>query len=248
MTKAAGLLDAVLRSIAETYSPQQPEELTGFSATVGHDSAGGLMVIGRAVNGWSNSWTCADISNSEGRARIVQEILNSSSGGQSRETCPMAWVNLQWGSKDGYSTARSPFWRSIRSVLSELGLADGNGSQWASRLFWTNLFKVAPSAGGNPSNALITAQHAACRNLLHFEIATSHVSKILFLTGLDWSYAFLPPLRNVRFADSYGRHVALHGLMTSSSGEDTSVVVASHPQGKKRAEWVEDVVGAFAYN
>jgi hypothetical protein len=132
-------------------------------------------------------------------------------------------------------------------VLSELGLADGDSPDWASRLVWTNLYKVAPSSGGNPSNALIAAQHAACRDLLHGEIDNSDVRRILFLTGLDWSYAFLPPLQNVSFADSYGRHVALHGEMTNKSGSLVSVVVAAHPQSKKSAKWVEEVCGAFAH-
>lgn len=242
----SSLLGDVFTSVAEGYSSNSEEMLTGFSAAFGQNSTGGLMVIGRAVNGWTNSWRLGDIQDLRRRQEILQDVEEFGAGPASSQACPMSWVSEQWGSSTKYNTARSAFWRCIRNVVAELGLADVASSQWSSELAWTNLYKISPADGGNPSQALIDAQHLKCRVLLHSEIYVSAATRILFLTGLDWAYSFLPELNNVRFAPTYNRQVALSGSLMNGSGNPVSIVVATHPQGKDETRWANEVCVAFS--
>jgi hypothetical protein len=92
----------------------------------------------------------------------------------------------------------------------------------------------------------MNAQHASCRELLLAEIGFSDVKRILFLTGLDWAYAFLPVIDKACFSQTFDRHVHLHGQLKSDSAASLSVVIASHPQGKNETMWVNEVCEAFS--
>lgn len=239
------LLDSVLARVGENLTSSSDKELTGFAAAYGRKSRGGLLVIGRAVNGWTQNWRVHELRQPARRARILREIENSVSGKTSRDGCPMSWVADQWGATEDYNTARSAFWRSIRGVVSSLSVAPVDSPEWPSYLAWTNLYKVAPAEGGNPSDQLASVQHLPCRDLLFAEIEKSAAKNVLFLTGLNWAYAFLPPLHDVQFADDFNRQVALSGRLHKNNEAPMHVVVASHPQGKNETKWISEVVAAF---
>jgi hypothetical protein len=245
-TRLSRLLDDVLTDVGESYKPRSDEKLTGLATAFGTMSRNGLMVVGRAVNGWQNSWTIDEVRNPERRAMILKDIERTDSNQAAVDNCPMAWVSKQWGNGEKDDTKRSAFWRCIRTVVHDLRIADESSTDWPSRLVWTNLYRIAPDKGGNPSQRLMNAQHASCRELLHAEIRSSDVERILFLTGLDWAYAFLPPLDNTCFSDTFGRHVHLHGELKRCSGASVRVVIASHPQGKKETQWANEVCEAFS--
>ena len=245
-TRLSGLLNDVLIDIGASYKPPSNEKLTGLAAAFGTMSQDGLMVVGRAVNGWMNSWTIDEVRDPERRAMILKNIERAGSNQIEVHDCPMKWVSAQWGNSAEGDTKRSAFWRCIRTVVDNLRIADVSSSDWPSRLVWTNLYKIAPDEGGNPSQRLMSAQHASCRELLHAEIRSSDVDRILFLTGLDWAYAFLPPLEKACFSDTFDRQVHLHGELKRQSAASVPVVIASHPQGKKESQWTNEVCEAFS--
>ncbi len=137
------------------------------------------MVVGRAVNGWGGGFEMSALATEESRSGL--------SGAPTWNGCPLGWVTESWGINDKkrkkYNPARSAFWRVIRAVAADLEI---DGPKWSSRLAWSNLYKVSPAHGGNPSGRLCRAQRAACIELLWGEIETLAPRRILVLTGWNW--------------------------------------------------------------
>ncbi len=235
-------LTNLLLSIGSAADRLPRAQVTGFLAVTGTCYSGELMVIGRSVNGWTDGIEPQRLSD-QSTARSYAIQVQDSVAGNGR--CPMIWVTDCWGEKDGYNTRSSAFWRTIRLVVGELCIADIEDRTWPSHLVWSNLYKVAPVGGGNPGQALCTAQLPSCISLLGEEIERFAPKRILLLTGMSWAEPFLASFtRRVSMA-SLGYVEAL-GRIHRQAGGETSIVVATHPQGKRQADWVTDVVNAFS--
>lgn len=233
---------APVGEVAGTLSRRQRRELSGFLAMQGCGYSGGLMVVGRATNGWD---TCAypdQLEDPAFRGEFALEVQKSVEG---NGRCPMAWVTEQWGATDCYNTKKSAFWRVIKQVIQRL-MADANCKDWSSRLVWSNLYKVSPGEGGNPGTTLRNVQLCGCKELFQFELETYRPERLLLLTGWDWAKPFLCELSvdgesNKEFEDV--KHV---GGLTLTDGFKVRVVVARHPQGLRPEKcWVEEVLKAF---
>ena len=228
------LSEEILRPIGEASGMPK---LCGFLACKGKLYDGGLMVVGRAVNGWAGDISLGEIASAENRQRFAKEVVGSSQGGNG----PMQWVLDGWGSTTGYNTNRSAFWRVIKQVTREV-CTGANEDDWASHLVWSNLYKVAPSEGGNPTEQQMEAQFEGCKKLLQREIEDFAPSRMLFLTGWGWAKWFLEELGVVPAKTA---HVEATGRLRTGEGRSCATVVASHPQGKPQEPWVAEVLAAF---
>ena len=111
----------VLAAIGREAVRLPESEVTGFMAIAGCLYARTLMVVGRAVNGWTDGALPHNLTASahgECYSRGVRHSVNGD--GQ----CPMRWVTDRWGNTNGYNTRRSAFWRAIRGVVARLEIAD----------------------------------------------------------------------------------------------------------------------------
>lgn len=222
-------------------------EVSGFLAAKGRKYSGELMVVGRATNGWEGSCfpggnPCKapypeKFTDPAFRKKFAREIQMSVSGDD-----PMAWVHQQWGAKNCYNTKRSAFWRVIRRVTVGLNIAGESYGDWASHLVWSNLYKVSPNAGGNPSDRLCYRQFQGCKDLFRLELDTYRPQRLLLLTGWNWADGFLCGLVKV---DATGNYVERVGTLPSTDGYPISVVVARHPQGKSEEAWSTEVLETF---
>jgi hypothetical protein len=146
-------LGRMLRNAGEQNPRRLPKELTAFASMTGERFAGELVVVGRAPNGWRVKYAPDELLEASALERIVDETLQSSRGGERETRCPMLWVSSEWVNSEqgGYATSRSAFWRVSRAVVGRLGVADIGKPSWPSYLAWSNLYRVAPYSGGNPS-------------------------------------------------------------------------------------------------
>lgn len=225
----------VLSAVGQQAARLGSTEITGFLAMTGHAFDRGLMVIGRAVNGWTEGVTPDQLrapAEAERYARLVQESVSGNG------MCPMRWVTERWGAGKDYNTKRSAFWRCIRCVVQGLGLADVKDKGWPSRLVWSNLYKVSPAGGGNPAKVLCEIQLDGCAELLKLEFRTYRPSRVLFLTGLDWSAPFLE-------AAELQESVGFQYVERVGDALGARCVIAVHPQGKPETAWAREVVRAF---
>ena len=200
-------------------------------------SAGGLMVVGRAVNGWTHDVSPEGLSDNSVRYKFKSAIHASAN-------CPMTWVTNQWGATDCYNTRKSAFWRVIREVTVRLGISEESSNDWSSHLVWSNLYKLSPHEGGNPSGALLNAQFDGCKTLFELEIETYRPGRLLLLTGWDWAEPFLGNLCRV---DQPGRkYVERTGRCLFGDGQQSRIVVSCHPQGKFEKRWVKEALDCLA--
>ena len=235
--------ETILTSVGKNATKIPEYNVSGFLSSKGSNYDYELMVVGRAVNGWIKGIDPAELIDVHARKKYAEEVYKSVNG---ESGCPMEWVMEQWGTGlTDYNTKRSAFWRVIRALVGQFSGIDENSHNWPSHLVWSNLYKVAPSDGGNPSERLCEVQLDGCKSLLGSEIHTYRPKHLLFLTGLDWIEPFLQDFsKNYRsVSDSF-----VEDMGTMDMGPDASakVVIAAHPQGKDESQWVRQVFRAFS--
>jgi hypothetical protein len=236
MTPAARILaEEILPAVAKVAK----KAITGGLVKRGQRYNGALMAIGRAVNGGDFDISPAELQQPERRMAFIEQVTSATGADGA---CPLAWVKNQWGKSGEYNSARSAFWRVLRTLAREL--FDCDEPDWPSHLVWGNLYPLAPSVGGNPNVALQRAQFEGCRRLLRQEIEGYRPRRLIFLTGLDWAKPFLrgkfepSTIRSLPFVETAGYWVL-------GSGHRASAVVAPHPERKPEASWTAAVVAAF---
>ena len=233
--------DSILGPVIESYS-RESAPLCGFMAREGRKYNKRLMVVGRAVNGWGNKKSTAELQYSSARQNFIDSFRSSD------DDCPMVWVAKSAGNTDGYNTNRSAFWRVIRRVSRRLGVwHDGQEENWSSRLVWSNLYKISPHACGNPSDKLCALQEPGCIELLRKEIEDYQPERILFLTGMNWAKPFLASLGCQQPA-SDGLVEASGTLIVPGGDAAIPFVVAKRPDrrdGSLESDWVEKVISRF---
>ncbi len=197
----------------------QPEGLSAFWPLEGRhykEAPKRVLLVGRATNQWGRHGL--DVSG----ARAESDLSGS-----------------QQFVDDGKYARRSRFWETARAVLASLGVArpadETHANGWMQSLAWTNLFKVAPMAGWNPSAAVRGAVRQDCIELLRLEVEALRPDLVLALTGGDWLAEFVTgldlPLRPTggRFVDGVAR------------APGTTWVVARHPMGKPVAPYLGEL-------
>ncbi len=256
------LLATILSSVGRESAQLPNEKITGFLSMTGHAYNHELMVIGRAVNGWLNGVYPNKLSNqivTHAQDAFDRATKPSPHANAIRRPilpitnpCPMLWVTDLWGAhragKD-YNTAKSAFWRVIKNVVHQLNIKNINDDNWPSHLVWSNLYKISPAEGGNPSDKLCDLQLDGCLEFLKMEIKNYQPKRILFLIGIkQWEPArkFITALhRKIGATNPAFTQVQAYGNATNDCGHQYRFVVASHPMRKPEDPWVNEVLQAF---
>lgn len=227
------ILDRMLLNVAQKRALLGPSEmeLATFAASKGVAYDGELMVMGRAPNRWVSGCQ-ADWVVDAARKKIVDDTIDV---GRSEDS--MLCVT---------EPCKSAFWRVIRAVVRDLAIADVEDPKWPSCLVWTNLYKLSPEKGGNPSARLRRMQSAECLQLLELEIAEWKPKRVLILAGRNWAKCLLDRLNVTETACTSGKFVDFVGDLVLDEGKrGVRIVVAKHPQTKPEAPLVQEVVAAF---
>jgi len=233
--------EQVLDPVIREYRYKQ-QSLCGFMALKGSEYAGSrkLMVVGRAVNGWGEGAAASDLATSDSKEKLIEGIFYHDG------VCQLAWVVEGAGNQEGYNTNRSAFWRVIKEVSRSLGVwEEEDEGSWSSRLVWSNLYKLSPHSGGNPSDALCALQEPGCIELLREEIIEYNPARVLFLTGMGWAWPFMKGL-GCRLQAVQGLVDARGVVELPDERPPVPIVIAAHPQAKGETAWVDQVLAAFA--
>ena len=187
--------------------------------------AGGLMIIGRALNGWEDT----DFVIEQAKGDCGDLVKRCRQSFAPRDGCPLSWVETRWGrgEKGQYRTSRSPIWRMARGLVEHCGHP---GKGWSGYLCWNNMMRVSPACGGNPPGWSCDAQRPHAAELLSREIEILRPGVIVAFTGQDWMDWFVVGLdRSVKLNPVDGcDYVSAHGQFHGST-----VIVAPHPMKKK---------------
>ncbi len=91
-------LDQLLQVLSETKGQWRTTPLTLFAAVRGSEDSDELMVIGRAVNGWTFKWSADEVKDPEERQRILDRAYVPTEWNDGK---PMLWVTDHWGGAKG---------------------------------------------------------------------------------------------------------------------------------------------------
>ena len=211
---------------------------TAMAGTLYRSQETRLMVIGRATNGWKQ----LDTSSAAAFSREAEAAFGSPG---------FSWVSGDGGDLRSardvlYRLSRSPFWRVARRLLAALG-EDASG-RWGERIAWSNLYKIAPLGGGNPSNALCRAQIGPCRAILAEEIRRFEPTHIFMPVGWNWfesdgRYDFSRLFGGVR--RSGGRYAEGSAYFALPDGRAVQAVIACRPERRPEEEYVREIAELF---
>jgi hypothetical protein len=221
------------------------EPLTGFLGMQGRLATGELAVIGRSPNQWLNEgWTAEEMCDEKNHQAVLEKTLVESLLETDRP-CPLLWVTDCWAGGRG-NMGRTAFWRVVRSVMDNMGIADVLKSDWPSHLMWTNLYKIAPAKGWNPSVRLCDVQFEFCVQILREEFLWWKPKRALFLTGWGRAKHFLTRFQTAQWKDvEEKKFVEWVGTADFEPSHRVQIVVAKHPMGKPEGRLVAEIVGAF---
>lgn len=250
-----GLFDELL-ALAADWRPRRGTvpDLTACWTACGNDyvPGKGLLVLGRATNGFEPSLAAAELASPAVRAEKLRAIRDMAE--RPWNGAPLCWVD---GRGDANPTAarkralggtigsRSAFWRVTRALLQEI-VGELPATGWASRLAWGNLYKLAPnvvgrvSEGANPSGTLIEHQRPACVRLLRREVDEIDPRVVLVIAG-EWWYG--PFAKGLGLGlSSTGQRYVPH-VCTERGGRVW--IFTNRPEHKPQAEFVSGLASVY---
>ena len=93
----------LLEQVALAEGRWRSSPLTAFAALRGAEDSGALMVVGRAVNGWTPEWHAQEAVDADAQDRIVEAAFAPAGWCDGR---PMLWVSRRWGGDRGLQHAK----------------------------------------------------------------------------------------------------------------------------------------------
>jgi len=184
-----------------------------------------ILFIGKSVNSWITNKLNMDILfDSKNEERIVNRDDE------------IYWVERN--DNKHYNSNNSAFWRLIRNITKKYILKN----DWYNNISWTNLFKISPWAGGNPSGYLQKLQSKICINILNKEIEYLNPKIIVFLTSY-WETFYLKSIGldlNKNKTVKWDKYETYYQIFNNRI-----YILSHHPQGKKEELHVNAILKAI---
>ena len=224
------------------------KELTAAPCFAGNDYSHEdikIMIIGRAVNGWEVEFEdCSSLENT------VLSIMNQENrlDDFAKDFILYDAVEDNKVVQKKYHYAKSPFLRMMRQLVGKFTNSEDN---WQRRIVWSNLYKIAPRKGGNPSWTMIRDDLGLYIELVKQEINQYHPDVVVFVTDMD----FFEPYPNNKKYPSFRRlvseencdkglnYVRLYGSFIDNSA--TKIIVSSRPERRPIKDVVEEIYEAY---
>jgi len=231
-----------------------------------------FMLVGRAINGWDEArFYDEGLSKEEFVSSSLKNLFNDVSTHLPEREDRFDWISEI--SEEGIAPTNQyrkgidfseelilaepyylsmPLWNYTMEVWCRLtGNAEKTAwtQKWYEKIVWSNLYKVAPTMGGNPDEKLKALQLGVCKELLKTEIEEFKPTHILFVTGYSgWFENFNNLMGEEILFDrkaEYNNYVEASGTWYLSDGKCASIVVAVRPERRNKDGYVEAVVSAF---
>ncbi len=184
-----------------------------------------IMIVGRALNGWD---TIQETNFEDFYKKLVEEFrTNNENKNALNRLYNKAYKRNE---KNKYNSARSAFWRVVRQI----------SEKHVDNIVWTNLYKVSPKKGGNPSEKLKEYQFIACKKLLDLEIEYYNPQVVIFITN-KWADKFIEnPIIIQNYRSDFVKYIGYFG------NKNNKFIVTVRPEGQKEKLWLKDVKEAMS--
>jgi len=226
------LYDRLLGGIGERSTQIEPRPVASMWAHLGSRyRAGGLFLLGQALQGWdpeecSARWQAAEARTAEGRARI----LAGTRTWHAESPEPIATV-LEVAKR-----ARSTFWLFSRTLVDAV-VPDAE-HPWFARYAWGNLYPVGwDRPGDSPWGALKEAQDPIVGELLRAQVEMLDPAEVVIICGPRYWHSAAAPAG----LDALPKHDG--PLIAAGVVDGRAWVVGYHPRYASQGFRV----GAYAY-
>ena len=189
-----------------------------------------LLLVGRAVNGWEYDYSICGSASEMAQTALTQR-------NPLEDVVKMDGFEAS-GRKRNYLYCRSNFWKLVKLVLAEFGEADtgitraswlgADHPDWNQKIAWSNLYKLAPFAAGNPDWRLIKPHIEDYVSLIQAELDFYTPRYVLFVTDMGY---FKPWVRKKSFADILDRFDRTENGCIAGSGyyHESKILVCTRP-------------------
>ena len=201
-----------------------------------------LFVVGRATNGGSplpcgSAQEFAEAANDKFNSSGFQWIANPEEGFRSLHNA-----------SGTYYLSKSPFWKVAHGIWCKLYKSDKD--DFIKRIAWSNLYKIAPKDGGNPTTGMCKKQFKACYDILKEEIRTYRPTHILIISGYkhwyeweDYDFSKLFICNQYLGSNNENKTIFVEGTAKFNlDGELIPVVITCRPEGRKEDPFVEEAL------
>ena len=131
----------------------------------------------------------------------------------------------------------SCFFRICKKYLLKKGY---DKSDWADNFVWSNIMKISPAKGGNPTDKEWKIQLEGCKKLFKQEIDYFSPKLVLMLTDFNWAYDFIKSLEiNPDKTEITNRHKFIKGKYFYN---DSTILVFERPEGKEEEKFVKKII------
>jgi len=209
------------------FNSDEWNNICTFFIQVGHkyrESKKKILFVGKSVNSWISDTKDVDILFS-GDENGKNKIINRPD--------EISWIMKPNSKRDNRITSRtSQFWRVI-GLVSKSVLEKNQVEKWYEYIAWSNLYKVSPYQGGNPTEKMKIKQRDICCKILDKEIEILQPQYIVFLTS-RWERFYL---KHINLKMDLNRSVSWESkkktYITLWQKENNLVYIQTlHPQGK----------------
>ena len=204
-------------------------------------SGRGILVIGRATNGFEPPFHLADLRAAGGAVHQAHLFRDTA------ETNRLSWLDAPHVGPRMRGTVgtRSPFWRVTAAAVRTLEAAVVNSQLgWSANVAWSNLAKVAPFARGNPPESLLTIQARRCAALVPLEVEELKPQVVLVIAGAAWCDRF-GTLGNGGLPWSRGAPVAAGPVLRAVREDGRLWLFCDRPESKSESVFNDAVKQAM---
>lgn len=229
-----------------------------------------FMLVGRAVNGWDEYRIGEEeyLTRENFIESSIMNLLNDkktivfgkdrfewidTNHGKARNT---ARAGIDRGVVNGeYSLTRAQIWSYTKSIWDSLyGRETKLDERWFENIVWSNIYKIAPHNGDNPSDELQQKELEACKELLKQEIEYFKPTHIFLATAREYWFERFEDI--FEYVEEKGTNISRGNNKNEDyveaiakyiyeDGSSANVVVACRPEGRAKDGYVNEVVKYF---
>jgi len=200
-----------------------------------------VMIVGRAVNGWQEDF--GDCSTLEA---TVDSVIT-------QNNCLNKFASKSTEDENGniYYYAKSPFLRMMRQLV---GKFTGYEKNWQQRLVWSNLYKISPRDGGNPSWLMIRDDIPLYAELIKSEILQNKPNVVVFVTDINFfdpypekqfDISFRKLLDESYIPESNFNYLCAAGTFVCDS--KIKMIVCKRPERRPIAKIIDEIYSAYTF-
>lgn len=222
----------------------------GFKASESCD----FIIYGQAPLGWGTGFS---LNQEIDRNKVYSSLIYSNKYPFDSDHTPLDWVNVLWTDRaaesftankelkdyykdhisNRYRAYRSFFWNVCYKLISDYYQFDRSSRNWAKKLLWSNLYKIAPE-DANPSEIEKIAQKSIAAKLIQKEIDEINPKFVIVLTNDSW----WKPFRNCLNTEPLLIPEYCREIQSCEKYSDSIIIVTKRPRFGNSDEFVRQIL------